>query len=244
MNQTTRRLVSAFVTALFTLLVSAGFITPAKAQNPEMQQKVADIKAEMANNKRALMSYNWTQQVTISIKGEVKKVQHYQVRLGPDGSQQKTSLDPPPAPPSGGRMKQRIVANKTDEYSDYAESMKSLTDQYVPPKGSLLQQAYASGNIMMGPAGPAGGGNPNAIKLVVSNYLKPGDSLTIIFDKAQKRVLNVQVATYLSDPKDAVTLNVQFSQLQGGIDYAGTIILNGTSKQMNIAISNMNYQHN
>jgi hypothetical protein len=240
MKEVARRLLSTSVTALLALMVLAGCITPAKAQSPDLQQRVADIKAEMANNKRALMSYNWTQQVTISLKGEVKKVQHFQVRLGPDGSQQKTSLDAPPAPPSGGRLKQRVVANKKEEYTDYADSMKDLTDQYVPPNGELLQQAYAKGNIMMGPAA----GNPNAVKLVVSNFVKPGDSLTILFDREQKRVLNLQIASYLSSPKDAVSLTVQFSQLPGGVDYAGTVILDGSGKQMNIAMQNMNYQHN
>jgi hypothetical protein len=240
MKVTARRLAGVFLTALCALLSLVGSTTRAEAQSPELQQRVAAIKAEMANNKRSLMSYNWTQQVTISLKGEVKKVQHFQVRLGPDGVQQKTSLDPPPAPPSGGRLKQKIVADKKEEYTDYADSMKTLTDQYVPPDGALLEQAYAKGNIMMGPAA----GDPNVLKLVVSNFLKPGDSMTIFFDKVQKRVLRLQVTSYLSDPTDAVSLTVQFSQLPDGTDYAGTVILDGTSKQMNIAMQSMNYQHN
>ena len=87
------------------------------------------------------------EQVTISLKGEVKKVQHYQVRLGPDGQQQKTSLDPPTeaAPPSGGRMKQKIVAKKKEEYKDYAEDMKALAQQYAPPDPAKIQQAAAAG---------------------------------------------------------------------------------------------------
>jgi hypothetical protein len=93
---------------------------------------------------------------------------------------------------------------------------------------------------MMGPAA----GDPNVLKLVVSNFLKPGDSMTIFFDKVQKRVLRLQVTSYLSDPTDAVSLTVQFSQLPDGTDYAGTVILDGTSKQMNIAMQSMNYQHN
>jgi hypothetical protein len=230
-------------TALTLLLVSGGFaisIENANAQSPELQQWVADVKAASAENKQALMSFNWTEQVTISLKGDVKKVEHYQVRLGPDGTPQKTSLDPPAPPPSGGRLKQRVVANKTDEYTDYANSMKALAQQYVPPDGALLQQAYAQGNITLGPVP----GNPNGVQLVVHNYLKPQDSMTLVFDKVQKAILSVQVTSYLSDPTDAMTLSVQFSQIPGGPNHVSSMDMNGVSKQLNIAIQNSNYQHN
>src|SRR4029077_16860156 len=125
MDREVRRDMSIALTSLLVFGAFAGLVRTANAQNPEMQQRVAEIKEASAKNKQALMSYSWNQQVTISLKGEVKKVQHYQVRLGPDGTQQKTSLDPPTeaAPPSGGRMKQKIVAKKKEEYQDYAESM-------------------------------------------------------------------------------------------------------------------------
>jgi hypothetical protein len=232
-------------TALSSLLVFgafAGFVGIANAQSPELQQRVAEVKAASAQNKQALMSFNWTETVTISLRGEVKKVQHYQVRLGPDGKPQKTSLDPPAdaAPPSGGRLKQHVVAKKKEEYSDYAESMKALAQQYVPPDGAQLQQAYAQGNITLGTAA----GNPNAIQLVIHNYVKPQDSMTLVFDKTQKALLGLQIATYMDDPKDAMTLNVQFSQIPDGPNHVASVDMNGVSKQLNIATQNSNYQHN
>ena len=242
MKKTTRRSMRTALTSLLVLGAFAGFVEATNAQNPELQQRVAEIKAASAQNKQALMSFNWTETVTISLNGDVKKVQHYQVRLGPDGKPQKTSLDPPAdaAPPSGGRLKQHVVAKKKEEYSDYAESMKALAQQYVPPDGTLLQQAYANGNITLGTAA----GNPNAVQLVVHNYLKPQDSMTLVFDKAQKALLGLQIASYMDDPKDAMTLTVQFSQLPGGPNHVASVGMNGVSKQLNIATQNSNYQHN
>ena len=106
MNRTAERSMSTALSSLLLLGAFAGLVVAANAQSPEMQQRIAEIKAASAKNKQALMSYSWNEQDTISIKGDVKKVQHYQVRLGPDGKPQKTSLDPPTeaAPPSGGRM--------------------------------------------------------------------------------------------------------------------------------------------
>jgi len=99
-------------TALLTLpVVVSGLVSFAQAQSPELQQRVADIKEAMARNKQALASYSWNEVVTISLKGEEKKQEHFQVRLGPDGKPQKTSLDPPDTDqPSGGRLKRHVVA--------------------------------------------------------------------------------------------------------------------------------------
>jgi D-alanyl-D-alanine dipeptidase len=238
-NTAWRRLTRA-LTASFMFLACAIVIRPANAQGPELQQRVAEIKEATAQNKQALMSYSWNELVTISLKGEQKKQEHFQVRLGPDGKPVKTSLDPPAeAAPSGGRLKQRVVANKTEEYTDYANAMKALAQQYVPPSGDLLQQAYAQGNVTLGPAS----GSPNEVQLVIHNYLKPQDSMTLVFDKQQKALLSVQIASYMSDPKDAMTLQVTFSRLPNGPNHVATVVMDGVSKQLNIATQNSNYQH-
>jgi len=161
------------------------------------------------------------------------------VRLGPDLKPQKTSLDPPPDAPSGGRLKRHVVAKKTEEYKEYADQMRALAQQYVPPDGNSLQQAYSQGNISLGEVA----GAPNQIQLIIHNYLKPGDSMTLIFDKTQKELLGVQIASYMDDPKDAMNLTVQFSRLPDGTNHISNLVIDGVSKQLNIAIQNANYQH-
>ena len=149
------------------------------------------------------------------------------------------SLDAPPEPPSGGRLKRHVVEKKKEEYKDYADAMRALAQQYVPPDGALLQQAYAQGNIMMGPVA----GAPNAVQLVIHNYLKPQDSMTLVFDRTQKALLSLQIASYMSDPKDAMTLTVRFSRLPDGTNHVDSVVMNGVSKQLNIATQNSNYSH-
>ena len=223
---------------LLVILAGAVFIPAANAQNPELQQHVADVQQSMAKNKQALVQYTWNEQVTISLKGEEKKQEHFQVRLGPDFKPEKTSLDPPAEPPSGGRLKKHVIAKKTEEYKEYADQMKALAQQYVPPDGALLQQSYAQGNISLGSTGA-----PNELQLVIHNYLKPQDSMTLVFDKAQKELLRIQIASYMDDPKDAMNLTVQFSRLPDGTNHVSNLVIDGVSKQLNIAIQNANYQH-
>src|SRR5580704_1045887 len=96
---------SRFAAVLFiaSLSVAGGLL----AQDGGMQQKIAELKESMAKNKQAIAQYTWNETVTISLKGEQKKQQHYQVQMGPDGKPQKTSLDSAPAaeqqPQAGGR---------------------------------------------------------------------------------------------------------------------------------------------
>jgi hypothetical protein len=228
-----RRFASAIVMVAGALAVSA--------QSPELQQKVAEVKEAMAANKQALAQYTWQEQVTVSLKGDVKKQEHFQVRLGPDGKPQKQSLDAPqePAAPSGGRLKQHVVEKKKDEYKDYVDQIKDLIQQYVPPDKDMLQQAAQQGNIALGPAG----GAPGQYKLVLSNYVKPGDKMTLLFDKGQKALVSVTIASYLSDPKDAVNVSVTFAGIPGGPNHVASQSIDGVSKQLTIVIANSLYQH-
>jgi DNA-binding ferritin-like protein (Dps family) len=224
---------------LFVASGGALFNPPAKAQGPELQERVAELKESMAKNKMSLAQYTWVEQVNISLKGELKKQERFQVRLGPDGKPQKASLDPPAESPSGGRLKKHIVEKKKEEYKEYAERMKALAQQYVPPDKEMIQQAYALGNISIIP----GGGLPSEIKLVFQNFVKPQDSMTLIFDKAQKQLLSLQIASYMDDPKDAMKLTVEFSRLPDGTSHVSNVTMDGVSKQLNIATQNSTYQH-
>ena len=75
-----------------------------------------------------------------------------------------------------------------------------------------------------------------------SNYIKQGDNLTLVFDKTQKALASLSIATYLSDPKDAVNVTAQFSTLPGGPHHVSGETINGVSKQLTIAVQNSNYQ--
>jgi len=136
-------------------------------------------------------------------------------------------------------LKQHVVAKKKEEYKDYADKMKALAQQYVPPDKDLLQQAYATGNITLGPAA----GNPNELQLIIHNYLKPQDSMTLVFDKTQKALVQVKIDSYMDDPKDAMNLTVAFASLPDGTNHVSNLVIDGVSKQLNIAIQNSNYQH-
>ena len=209
-----------------------------RAQNPALQEKLTAIKDSSAANKQALAHYTWLEQQTISLKGEVKKTQQFQVQIGPDGQQQKTELNPQPAPqPSGGRLRQHVVAKKTDEFEAYGQQIAALGKQYAQLDMQALQQAYQQGNVSMQPDRAAG-----TVSLIIKSYQKPNDSVTLVFSQQQKAIQSVQVASYLTDPGDAVTIAVQFAKLPDGTNHVATMQVNGVSKQLGVMTQNSMYQ--
>lgn len=241
MTKQWQRVVKVAAVSMFVLGTGMLFNWQAAAQNPEMQQKVAALKAAMARNKQDLAQYTWVEQNTYSLKGEQKKQTHFQVQMGPDGKPQKTSLDPAPSGDSGGhegRLKKHIIEKKKEEYEEYGDQIKTLIHQYIPPDKDMIQQAYQQGNIMMGPEGASGN-----VKMVFSNYVKPGDKMTLVVDKADMSLQSLTIATYLNDPSNAVNVTVEFSRIPGGPNHVATETINGVSKQVTVVVQNSNYQH-
>jgi hypothetical protein len=221
------------------LIIGAGLallgIAPAMPQNAELQEKLAAVKQSAAENKQRLLQYQWTEASQLTLKGDAKPPSTYLCRYGPDGQVQKTLTSPPPEEPSGGRMKQKIIAKKKAEMKDYMGDVKVLLGQYLPPDAQKMQQAYQAGNVSLNPV-------PGAVNLVFTNYAQPGDRMTVTFDTAAKKITAIHIDTYMGEDKDKVTLQVQMGSLPDGTNYTQQTVLNATAKQLVVTTTNSNYQ--
>ena len=92
MHNHSRRPITLTLPVAITICTMLSTSSQTLAQNPELQEKLAAIKQSSAANKQALAHYTWLEQQTISLKGDVKKTQQFQVRIGPDGQQQRASF--------------------------------------------------------------------------------------------------------------------------------------------------------
>jgi len=217
--------------AVLTLVASA----VAMGQGNDLQQKLAAVKQSVAENQQRLHQYQWTETTQLNLKGDPKPPTENLCQYGPDGQVQKTAIGPPPQQPSGGRMKQRVVAKKKGEMKDYMQDVKGLLGMYVPPDPQRMQQARDAGNLSLNPAG-------GVVNLVFTNYAQPGDRLTLTFDPAAKKVVGLSVNTYMGQEKDAVTLQVRMASLPDGTNYAQQTVLQATAKQLVVTTTNSNYQ--
>src|SRR5271157_3666429 len=218
--------------------ISAGAlaITPAMAQNQQMEQKLMAIKDAQAANKQKLAQYTWQETETISIKGDVKDTKVYQVSMV-NGQQQKTEISNQAAQSGGreGRLKERVVDKKKQEYQEYGQSIGALAKQYTTPNPEALMQAKQAGNISLQPGS-------GTVSLVIKNYVKQGDSMTMTVSEQTHSPVSVQVNSYLNDPKDAVTISAQFAQLPDGTNHVATTTIDGVSKHLTVNEQNSNYQ--
>ena len=210
----------------------------AVAQNPDLQQKLAAVKESAARNKQMLAQYTWQEQQTTAVKGDVKSQKLFQVRLGPDGKPQKTETMGTPQSSGGDRgLKGHIKEKKQEEFKEYGQQIGALAQQYATPDPQRLQQSFQQGNVMLG-----SGGAPGEVKMVIKNYVKPNDQVTLIFNQQAKVIQSMQIQSYLSDPKDAVTIAAQYSQLPDGTNHVSTMQINGVSKELTVTSQNSNYQ--
>jgi len=227
-----KRTVMGCTLAVVALALAVG--RPAEAQ--DLQQKVAAAKQAAAQNQQALRSYSWVEKTEISLKGEVKNTKIESCRYGSDGKVLKTPMSEPPAPQKKQRgMKGRVIEKKTGEMKEDMQAAVALVQQYVPPSPDKIQAAMAAGKITMAP-----GAATSALR--IADYEKAGDALVLTLGTADKGLKQVAVDTWKDNPSDKVTLNVQMQSLADGTDYPGAVVLAIPSSNIQVRITNSNYQ--
>ena len=212
----------------------ASFV-PIFAQSADLQAKLAEVKQAAALNTQMLHQYQWTETTQLTLKGDAKPPVQNLCQYGPDGQVQKTLIGTPPPPPSGGRMKQRIVEKKKAEMKDYMGDVKNLLALYVPPDPQKMQQAYASGKMSLNPVG-------GMINLIFTDYAVPGDKMTLAYDTAARKIVSLDISTYMGDARDAVTLKATMATLPNGPNYTQQSVLSASAKELVVTTTNSNYQ--
>lgn len=222
------------------MLAAMGLVGAAAAQaggnmSAELKQKFQALKQSAAANQQKLHKYQWTEVQQVTLKGDTKPQQEFMCQYGPDGKVEKYPMGQQPQP-SGGKLKQRIIAKKKEEMADYMGDVKSLLAAYVPPNAQKMQQAMQAGNVALSRDAAAG-----LVNLTFKNYSQPGDQMVVAFDPTAKKITNISVNTYLGQAKDAVTLAIDFSSLPDGTNYVQKTVLTATAKQLVVTTLNTNY---
>jgi hypothetical protein len=229
-----KRTVTGWAAAVVALAVVAG--RPAEAQ--DLQAKVAAAKQAAAQNQQALRSYSWLEKTEISLKGEVKNTTVNSCRYGGDGKVIKTPVSEPPAPQPSRRqrgVKGKVIEKKTGEMKEEMRAAAVLVHQYVPPAADKIQAAMAADRVTVVP-----GAATTAIR--IADYEKAGDSLVLTLDSAAKGMKRIDVNSWMDAPADKVTLGVDMQSLPDGTSYPGNVVLAIPSSQVQVHITNSNYQ--
>jgi hypothetical protein len=215
--------------------VTLAITLPVLPQNSELQQKLAAVKQAAAENKKQLRQYQWIETTQLTLKGDAKPPTRNSCVYGPDGKVQKTAIGAPSEEPSGGRLKQEIIAKKKAEMKDYMQDVKAVLAMYVPPNPQKMQADYQAGKLSLNPI-------PGAVNLIFTDYAQPNDKMTLTFNTATKKITGLNIDTYMGKEKDVVTLQVQMATLPDGTSYESQTVLNATAKELVVTTTNSNYQ--
>lgn len=210
----------------------------AVAQQQSTAERVAALKASLAASQAVLKQYEWVETTVVTLKGEEKSRKQNRCYHGADGGVTKVPLTAPPPPAKKKRgLRGKVVANKTEELTDYMQQAVGLVKSYVPPNPALIQASMDAGKASVDILQPG-----KRVRLNFRDYLKPGDTLGVEVDLTSNRLLGLTVKTYLEDAKDAVSLDAKFAQLTDGTSYADAITLNATAKKIKVAVDNSGYR--
>jgi hypothetical protein len=219
---------------------------PAAEQAGEgAQDRLAALKQGMAASQKQLRQYEWIETTIVSLKGEERSRKQQRCYYGADGKLQKVPVESAAAPASGGggrggrrggRLKQAVVENKKEEMQEYMERAAALIHEYIPPDAARIEQSRGAGKFTLRP------GADGRVGLEFGDYLKPSDRLTVGLDPQANRLVALDVASYLDDRDDAVTLAVQFAALPDGTTYAAQSTLDAPAKNVRVVIQNSGYR--
>ena len=207
--------------------------------------QVAALKQSLQQGLAQARRYEWIETTVISLKGEEKGRTQKRCYYGADGKVEKVPLDQPaqPSAPSGGgrrgrggRVKQQIVDKKKDEMKDYMERAAALIHKYVPPAAPQIQAAKDAGHVTVTPQ-PDG-----AVRLLISQYLQPGDSMAIDLNRAAGTLNGLSVSTWLDKPEETVALAVRMATLPDGALYAAETTLDAKAKHITVVIQNSGHR--
>jgi hypothetical protein len=219
--------------AVATLALAALAAAPSDAE--DLQQKLLAAKQAAAQNQQALRSYGWIEKVELSLKGEVKNTTVNSCRYGPDGKAQRTPVVTPPPPEKKRGLRGKVVEKKTGEMKAELEAAAALVHRYVPPDPGKMQVVMNAGTASLAQAGPG------VAALKFPGYEKAGDALTLTFDTAVKALRQIDVASQLDD-QSPVTFRVGMQSLPDGTSYPASVVLGLPARQIEVRISNSNYQ--
>ncbi len=220
------------------LAVALGACPSASAQdaaNQALRAQVAEkVTAARQANTAAMQQYTWDQRTELLEDGTVKDTRVDMVNWVNGQYQHSLVSNEGPSLPRFG-VRKRIAEAKQKEMQQYLSGLKALLEQYTMGTSPQLLGFFNKASV----SGPDATG---LIALSGGSVVAAGDSLTIWVNATTHKAAKAFVATTYQG--DAVTMNATFNVLASGLSYMNFADIQVPGKQMEIQVSNFNYNRN
>ncbi len=220
----------AFVLAFLTCTMSS-------FAQADLKETVDMVKTNLATSKQKVKQYAWLETTKVYIKGELKTTKQNQCYYSVDGQLTKVATGGTDQAKKSRGLKGKIVENKKEEMGDYVEKAVEKIKAYLPPNPEKIQQIYGAGKVSVQILEPG-----KKFKLSFPDYVQQGDNLAISLDKANQKLMSLDVATYIDKPEDKVVFNVTYKDLPDGTQYPVTTSLDASAQNLKIVIENSGYK--
>jgi hypothetical protein len=217
-------------------LVQPAASQPAPDTTAAKKDHVAAVKQSLQSSMAALRHYQWVETTVMSLKGEEKSRTQNNCSYGADGKVAKVPVAPAAEADKKRGLRGKAVEKKKEEISAATKEAMALVKQYVPPDPARIQAAKAAGRVTVSTPDATG-----QVQVVIKDYLKPGDSLTLDVNAASDHITGLTVSTF-TDKKDPVGLKVSFDALEDGTVHVAKTQLDVPAQDLGIAIENSGYK--
>jgi hypothetical protein len=215
--------------ALIPVLLSCAALAQSQLEPGPLRQKIQEIQQATVMNEQQLHRYQWIETTTLTIDGKSGQPKQSICRYATDGTLYKTPLQPQEAPAvTGGPLRRRMAERKIEEFQEKVAQVHALTAMYLPLDHPKLEQALHANRVDLEHDGT------NGSAIIVNDYAKPGDQLRLTLNTSTMQIERITVRTYFDQPNDALTADVQFSQLPDGTVYPSVTAINAPSKKISI----------
>ena len=202
-----------------TLVILLGTILILSLAGPLMAQD-SDDTAQMAldyskaiqANTKGLMAYSWNERSQVSMEGADVVVILQLIRYTDDGQFQSTLLSQEPDRPGGRGPKNKKANAIYDGSVNAATSIPQLLMAYTMLTAGQLVDFFGNGTLSPGDGDMAG-----TTKIVTSNVLVKGDSVTLYVDMTTMLPKGMDVKTVANEK--AIESYLDFGVLEDGTSY-------------------------
>jgi len=202
------------------------------AQGADPGAMASQYAANAKQNAAVTRQYAWQMRVEVTLKGEPKPAQLYQMRFDVDGKPQKTLLTAPAEEKKGRGIRGRIKENKIEEFKEWAGKLAELVKGYMAPTPGTMMDFYAKAAYSQSPDGK--------VQISGTSFIQPGDKASYWIDPATQSPCRFEFQTVLDG--DPVSGKVEFAQVPGGPQYFARLLVSVPAKKVSAKIENFNYQ--
>jgi hypothetical protein len=214
-------------------------VSMAPARTLPAQDAKQKLAAAQKANAAAARQYTWKSRTELKLKGESKSVKLEQVRYDATGQLVKTPIDTSAQQqqqPSGGRVKQKVIAQKKEEFGEMIKGLAALVTSYAHMSQDKMQGFSQNASFK-----PGDGQDAGSIQISGKPAIVPGDSLTVWADQSTMLFRRVTIATVYD--KEPVSVACTYANTPGGLSYMAKATMDYPSKNVQVLVTNYDYQN-